>query len=157
MNRYLPIVLLSLGTATLTGQQLELTSHVIPDTPPSPQAQAFTRMGEFTIENSTGTPDISIPLFNIEYHGYQIPLNLRYMANPIKPGYNYDVFGLGWTLSGNSCVSRTIRGCPDEDRDFMLDTEYLEDNEYIYRDNEFHAIFNQLNNFNFQYDRYNLV
>ena len=95
--------------------------NLTPSIPKSPQAEAFTRLGEFTVNNSYGIPDINIPLFTLESHGYKIPLTLRYEANPIKPGYNYDVYGLGWALSGaSSCISRTILDLPDEDNNFKL-------------------------------------
>lgn len=41
---------------------------VIPDTPTSPQAQAFVRLGEYTMNNSSGIPDIGLPLFQIDFH-----------------------------------------------------------------------------------------
>lgn len=77
----------------------------------------------------------------------------------MKPGYNYDVTGLGWTLSGNSCVSRTIRDRADEcifysgSEPFTLDS--FEDNSgmprlYMYCQDE-------LDRLNFQYDSYNIV
>ncbi len=84
------------------------------DIPTSPQAAAFVRLGEYKVNNQYGSPDISIPLFNIDCYGYKIPLTLRYEAQPLHPGYNYDVYGLGWMLSGNSCVIRTIKSQPDE-------------------------------------------
>ena len=82
---------------------------IVPDTPPSPQAVAFNRLGDYQVNNNYGAPDINIPLFEIDFHGFKIPLALHYEASPLKPGYNYDVTVLGWTLSGNSCVSRTIK------------------------------------------------
>ena len=75
---------------------------IVPDIPPSPQAVAFNRLGDYQVNNNYGMPDISIPLFEIDFHGYKIPLTLHYEASPLKPGYNYDVTGIGWTLSGNS-------------------------------------------------------
>ena len=71
----------------------------IPSAPTSPQAEAFKRLGEFTVNNSSGIPDISIPLFELDHCGYKIPITLRYIPTPIKPGYNYVVCGFGWTLS----------------------------------------------------------
>ena len=93
---------------------------IVPDIPSSPQAVAFNRLGDYQVDNNYGMPDISIPLFDIEYHGFNIPLTLHYEATPLKPGYNYDVTGLGWTLSGNSCVSRTIKDRADEDIFFRI-------------------------------------
>lgn len=133
------------------------TSPVVPDTPPSPQAVAFTRLGNYEVNNNYGVPDINIPLFEIDFHGFKIPLTLHYEASPIKPGYNYDVTGLGWTLSGNSCVSRTIKDRADEyglfNNPFQLDQD--QDN---HRLQELYSNWaNELDHLNFQYDSYNVV
>lgn len=92
-----------------------------PHVPSSPQAEAFQRFGEYAINSSTGIPDISIPLYEINARGYKIPVTLRYNPQPIKPGYNYDVLGYGWALSVSGCISRTIEYLPDEWRSFQLE------------------------------------
>lgn len=46
---------------------------IAPSVPTSPQAQAFQRLGDFTVDNAYGIPDISIPLFEINHHGYKYP------------------------------------------------------------------------------------
>lgn len=129
-----------------------------PDVPPSPQAVAFNRLGDYQVNNNYGAPDISIPLFEIDYHGFKIPLTLHYEASPMKSGYNYDVTGWGWTLSGNSSVSRTIKDRADEygvmfNNPFTLDSfqdTYGHPRLYVnYAD--------ELDRLNFQYDSYNIV
>ena len=138
----------------------QTTSHgIIPDIPPSPQAVAFNRLGDYQVSNNYGVPDINIPLFEIDFHGYKIPLTLQYEASPLKPGYNYDVTGVGWTLSGNSCVSRTIKDRADEvaflntSSPFTLDSfqDHL-GNPRMYVDYK-----NVLDRLNFQYDSYSIV
>lgn len=130
-----------------------------PDVPPSPQAVAFNRLGDYQLNNNYGAPDINIPLFEIDFHGYKIPLTLHYEASPLKPGYNYDVMGVGWTLSGNSCVSRTIKDRADEygmfGNPFCLDdfrNSSGDDKEYLY-----YQYNNLLDQVNFQYDSYNII
>ncbi len=132
---------------------------IIPDVPPSPQAVAFNRLGDYQVSNNYGVPDISIPLFEIDFHGYKIPLTLQYEATPLKPGYNYDVTGVGWTLSGNSCVSRTIKDRADESTFFNFSAPFTLDS---FQDNQgsplmyvnYKDILHQLN---YQYDSYNIV
>lgn len=101
----------------VSGQSIQ---SLIPSIPTSPQAEAFKMYGDYAVNPSTGIPDISIPLYEINHRGYKIPLALRYVATPMRPGYNYDVFGLGWALSLSSCVSRSIEYVPDEWKDFKL-------------------------------------
>ena len=130
---------------------------LIPDVPPSPQAVAFNRLGDYQLNNNYGAPDINIPLFEIDFHGYKIPLTLHYEATPLKPGYNYDVTGLGWTLSGNSCVSRTIKDRADEvgrfNNPFTLDSfNFPSGQPRMYVDYA-----SQIDQMNFQYDSYNIV
>lgn len=123
MKQILLILLISFGA-------LEALCQTIPNpvvTPPSPQSEAIKRYGEYSVNHFTGVPDISIPLYEINHRGYKLPISLRYYPHALKAGYNYDVFGLGWGLSINSCVSRTIETKPDEETNFKLDTEKLED------------------------------
>ena len=98
----------------IEAQEIAIPPSIKADIPSSPQAQAFVRLGEYTVDNNIGMPNISIPLFEIDYCDYKIPILLNYEAKPLKPGYNYDVYGLGWTLSGHSCISRTIKDVADE-------------------------------------------
>ena len=93
---------------------------IIPSIPASPQATAFQRVGEYKVNNASGTPNISIPLYELDHHGYKIPITLRYLPTPLKHGYNYDVTGHGWALNLGSCISRTIESWPDEKYDFKL-------------------------------------
>lgn len=96
------------------------SNSLLPHIPTSPQAESFARFGDLAINTSTGTPDISIPLIQIDHHGYRIPVTLKYNPQPLKAGYNYDVLGHGWGLSMNSCISRSIEYQPDELNDFEL-------------------------------------
>lgn len=97
--------------------------YVTPSVPTSPQAAAFKMYGDVAVNPAMGVPDISIPLFDIEHHGYRLPLSLKYNPAPFHPGYNYDVFGHGWALSVSSCISRSIECMPDETTGFKLDTD----------------------------------
>lgn len=120
-----------------------------PSIPTTPQAEAFQKIGEYSVNNASGMPDINLPLFEIDHYGYKIPLILRYIATPLRPGYNYDVTGHGWTLTLGSCISRTINSVPDENFNFFLSQNKLYDN---YQDlQNADALLNQ---YNFQYDRF---
>lgn len=151
------LIALLLSGIQMTAQNV--TSGIIPDTPPSPQAAAFNRLGDYQVNNNYGVPDISIPLFEIDYHGFKIPLSLHYEASPMKPGYNYDVTGLGWTLSGNSCVSRTIKDRADEYVSYSFSSQFTLD---PFQDNSGNPLMyvnynNVLDQLNYQYDSYNIV
>jgi len=124
---------------------------VAPSVPTSPQAEAFKKYGDFEINYSTGIPDISIPLFEINHRGYKLPITLKYNPQPLRPGYNYDVYGHGWGLSVSSCISRTIEYIPDEWRDFKLETDKLSNSFEVYRRG------GGITNINLGYDIFNAI
>jgi len=151
------MTLMALLLSGLNSMAQDPGQGLTPDVPPSPQAVAFNRLGDYQVNNNYGAPDISIPLFEIDFHGYRIPLALHYEASPLKPGYNYDVTGLGWTLSGNSCVSRTIKDRADEyglfSNPFALDPFYNKTGQLM----RYMDYAGQLDLLNYQYDSYNIV
>lgn len=130
---------------------------IVPDIPTSPQAQAFSRLGDYGMNNSSGVPNISIPLFEIDHFGYTIPLTLCYEAQPLRPGYNYDVFGLGWSLSGNSCVSRTIHDRADEDGLFGTPFKLDSFSEHNGNPKLYKNWADKLGEVNYEYDSYNIT
>ena len=126
INSMLVFILINIAIA-MFGQATEDARSIIPSIPTSPQAEAFQKYGEYSINYMTGIPDISVPLYEVNYRGYKLPIVLKYYPQPLKPGYNYDVFGHGWGLSVNSCISRTIEYIPDEWSDFKLQTNIFQD------------------------------
>lgn len=106
--------------AHITPPLRDANTSLLPRISPSPQAEAFQKVGDYTVNNSSGMPDISIPLYEIDHCGYKIPLTLRYIATPLRPSYNYDVTGHGWTLSSGYCITRSIEYIPDESNNFQL-------------------------------------
>ena len=84
--------------------------------PPSPNAAAFHVYGNTQVNNYTGSPDISIPIYTIEEGGLSVPIYLKYTGgNGIKVEEIASWVGLGWTLNAGGAISRTIRGIADED------------------------------------------
>ena len=83
-------------------------------TPASPKAQTFLRYGEIPIGYQTGVPNISIPLYTIKSGDIEIPITLSYHIRNVRPGYDVNEIGLGWTLNIGGQISRTICGAPDE-------------------------------------------
>jgi hypothetical protein len=108
--------------------------------------------GDYAVNPSTGIPDISIPLYEMNHHGFKLPLVLKYTPKPIKPGYNYDVFGFGWALSTNGCVSRTIEYVPDEWRNFQLQAPGSPQTP-----NLFNQCTGCLGDYNYAHDKFNAV
>jgi len=165
MNQLQTKMLLTLLIVTISVAVRGQGSSVqTPFVPTSPQVEAFMKYGDYNINYSTGIPDISIPLFEINHRGFKIPLNLKYYPQPLKQGYNYDVFGHGWAMSMRSCVSRTIEFAPDEARNFIIDqpSGYYSVcgdcfNQFNYAHDKFNAILPDGTSFDFVIDKINGV
>ena len=81
--------------------------------PPSPQAAAFARYGEYPVSLATGVPEIKIPLYEIKLGNYTLPISISYHASGIKVDDVASTVGLGWVLNAGGIVSRTVCGAPD--------------------------------------------
>jgi len=81
--------------------------------PPSPQAAALARYGEYPVSLATGVPEINIPLYEIKLGNYTLPISISYHASGIKVDDVASTVGLGWVLNAGGAVSRTVCGAPD--------------------------------------------
>lgn len=81
--------------------------------PPSPQAAALARYGEYPVSLATGIPEISIPLYEIKLGDYTLPISISYHASGIKVDDVASTVGLGWVLNAGGVVTRTILGVDD--------------------------------------------
>lgn len=70
--------------------------------------------GEIPITPFTGTPNISIPLYELNLEGLKFPITLSYHSGSVKPDQHPSWVGLGWTLNAGGVIYRTINEGPDE-------------------------------------------
>lgn len=96
----------------LTAQICPLYNTVIA---PSPTSAFYHQYGNYTPSLSTGTIDISIPLYDIKVGDYTLPLWLRYQTSGIKVAEDPYPCGYGWKFLPGLRVVRTIMGRPDLD------------------------------------------
>lgn len=82
--------------------------------PPSPEAQAFAKYGGTPVNLYTGTPDISIPIANLQGRDISVPVSLTYDASGVKVDQLATWVGLGWNLNAGGMVTRQVRGNPDD-------------------------------------------
>lgn len=85
--------------------------------PPSPNASSLAMYSDYPVSYYTGIPEISIPIYEINVDGFKLPISLSYHSSGIKVGQEASWVGLGWTLNAGGCISRTIRGTDDFNRD----------------------------------------
>ncbi|NEM97415.1 SpvB/TcaC N-terminal domain-containing protein [Pontibacter burrus] len=82
--------------------------------PLSPTAAALGKYVDIPVSLSTGTPEISIPLYEVNGRDLSLPISLNYHAGGFKVGELASWVGLGWSLNAGGMVGRTIRGLPDD-------------------------------------------
>jgi len=104
-------VLINFKTEAQTSQ----TQYFLPQPfPRSPTATALEKYGSYQVNEFTGIPDISIPLYTIEAGGFQIPITLSYHASGNKVTDVASWVGLGWSLSTGGQITRRVYGLPDD-------------------------------------------
>ena len=77
--------------------------------PPSPTAAALGSYGNTSVNFYNGTPNISIPLYDISTSNHSLKVSLSYDASGTKVAQDASWVGLGWSLSAGGVVSRIIR------------------------------------------------
>ncbi|WP_139162750.1 hypothetical protein [Algoriphagus faecimaris] len=100
----------------------------------SPNAASIQKYGDFNVNLFTGTPEISIPLFEIEAGPIKVPITLSYHASGIRYSDRASWAGLGWTVQVGGQVTRNIIGKPDESSFLTLSNNYSVD-PFAYCDN----------------------
>ncbi len=83
--------------------------------PASPEAAALAKMINYPVNLNTGVPDISVPLYQIESGGLNLPITLNYHAGGFKINELATSVGMGWSLSSDIQISRAINGIDDFD------------------------------------------
>ena len=81
--------------------------------PPDPIVEAMTVFGDIPVSHMTGVPDISIPLFTLESHGYKLPIVLRYHTALVKPPYDQTNVATGWVLEVGGNITQQCKGMND--------------------------------------------
>lgn len=79
----------------------------------TPEAAAFKKYGEESVNEYTGTADISVPLYTVKCKDIEIPLTLRYDASGIKVEQEASWVGLGWNLMVGGCINYVCAGGHD--------------------------------------------
>lgn len=81
--------------------------------PLSPEAAAFEKYGKVPVSMYTGTPNISVPLGNIQGKEVSVPVSLTFDASGIKVTQIATWSGLGTNLNVGGMVTRQVNGLPD--------------------------------------------
>lgn len=80
----------------------------------TPNAASLGEYGTVPVSLFTGCPQIQIPLYTIDHHGFSIPLFLSYHSSGVRPEQHPGWVGTGWTLMAGGMVSRRIKHKEDD-------------------------------------------
>ena len=89
----------------------ELQQEVIP---PSPTASALIKFADIPVTYYTGRPQVNIPLSSVKSGNLSLNIGLSYHTGGVKVSEVSGWVGLGWALNAGGCISRNVRGLPDE-------------------------------------------
>lgn len=81
--------------------------------PPGPTSQELQRFLGYSGDGSTGTTNVSIPLYTLNLPGLSIPFSLRYNSSGVKVNQSPGIAGYGWTLFPGLKITRTVMGKSD--------------------------------------------
>ncbi|KFF11987.1 hypothetical protein IQ37_19435 [Chryseobacterium piperi] len=116
MNKYLLFFFVFLQyLVSGQGANPEISNELPKIIPPSPSVSSLMRFEEIPVNNYTGIPDISIPLFNTPLStNLNIDIGLKYHAAGVNSTQISSDVGVGWSLFAGGSISRVVRGLPDE-------------------------------------------
>jgi len=89
----------------------------IPENPTSalsPNAANLGLYGDCPVSLYTGTPQISIPLYELNVSGFTLPITLNYHASGVRVDEHPSWVGLGWSLFAGGVITRKVNGIADE-------------------------------------------
>jgi hypothetical protein len=82
--------------------------------PPSPDAAALGKYGQYPVSMPNGLVQIDIPVYTIKLPLIQVPISISYHPSGIKVDEISSVVGLGWALNAGGVITRSVRGLPDD-------------------------------------------
>lgn len=77
---------------------------------PTANAEQFKIGLSTAINHQAGQPVVSIPLFNLQARGLEIPISLSYNSGAVTHETDATSVGLGWSLLAGGTVTATVRG-----------------------------------------------
>ena len=80
----------------------------------SPNAASLGLYGNVPVSLFTGTPEISIPLYDLKVHDFTLPISLNYHASGTQVDQHPGWVGLGWSLFAGGVITRSVNDLPDE-------------------------------------------
>lgn len=80
----------------------------------TPVKAEFNASLESPVNALTGAACFDIPIYTIETGDYKLPVTLHYETSGFKLVDIASNVGMGWNISAGGCITRTVKGLPDE-------------------------------------------
>ena len=114
----------------------------------SPNAASLGRYGDIPVSLYTGTPEISIPLYDIVVQDFVLPISLSYHAAGVQVDQRAGWTGVNWTLFAGGMITRKINDKPDDYNNPRRYLEVPQEGRYYRSNRGFYFNYNILNNSN---------
>ena len=80
---------------------------------PSINSEQFNIGASIETALSKGQPSITIPLFELQGKGYNLPISLVFYGGDVNCETEASTVGLGWSLMAGGCITTTVKGYED--------------------------------------------
>jgi len=79
----------------------------------NPEVAELGKYGAVPVNQYVGLSNINIPIYKIDFEGLELPISLSYNSGGIRVAQEATWVGLGWNLSSNPVIRRTVNGFDD--------------------------------------------
>lgn len=110
----LALVILRMTVSNCAYAQLSLEKQGREVVMPNSQTYDFIRYGTVGASLYTGTVNYSVPVYTYKDSDFELPISLDYAFNGYKPNTRAGELGVGWTLNAGGCITREVKGIPDD-------------------------------------------
>lgn len=114
------IILLYITVSPLSAQYLQLSKTIPELTEANPQTASLGRYGDVPMDLYRGVANINVPLYTLNFDGLEVPINLTYNTSAIRTGQEATWVGLGWNLSSEPVIVRSINGLCDISKTYYV-------------------------------------
>ncbi|GGB17625.1 hypothetical protein [Puia dinghuensis] len=110
----LPIALIFIArTCMAQAAAADVFSQLSQSPVQTPNGASLAKYVEYPVSYFNGTPDISLPIYEIRSGDIDLPITLSYHAGGIKVSEEASWVGLGWTLNAGGSIIHDVKGLDD--------------------------------------------
>ncbi|KRB59938.1 DUF5977 domain-containing protein [Flavobacterium sp. Root186] len=83
--------------------------------PPTPEVFSLFKFTDIPVSNTTGIPNISLPVYTIKLKDFEFPISLSYHSSGIRIEEIASNVGLGWTLNSGGMIYNQVNDLDDNE------------------------------------------